>query len=420
MSKNAIFVKTAKAEYASANLSIDLKRVLSYMDGKSRSDDLAKRAPPSLRNQWNELLKELVEGEYIVFNGKAKIEENFLTLERGPKAGFDNKQAIVAKANDSCYPSLSAAEQVVAELEAAAAALEAASHVAAKAADIPEHNFPSGRQVASAATRVVAELESAAAAAKSSQLDTHAKVNTEALVAAKAKAATEEKQKLEKAARAAELKAFFAAAKEKANAEVKQIAKDAARVRAEQESVAAAKAKLAAVAEANAEAARKTQEASRARAEREAAAKAKLEASAQVKLDAKRKEKEASRAQLESAVAAAKARSAAQAQARAAAKQREQETAQACAEVEAAILATKVTSDVRVDIWGGAEAAMPLAKSGRKYIGDPRPYVWRARSGEVQTGDTKRLHDLEIENECLMKLLTDAYVEIETLKVHKS
>lgn len=419
MSKNAIFVKTAKAEHASANLSIDLKRVLSYMDGKSRSDDLAKRAPPSLRKQWNELLKELVEGGYIVFNGKAKIEENMSARERDPKAGFDNKQAIGAKADELRSPSLSAAEQVVAELEAAAAALEAASRVAAKAADSPEHNTPSDHHGASAAARVVAELQSAAATAKPLQVDSHARAETEAPVAAKAKAATEEKQKLEKAARAAELKAFFATAKEKANAEAKQVATEAARVRTEQESVAAAKAKLAAVAETNAEAKRKAQEAARARAEQEAAAKAKLEASAQAKLDAKRKEKEASRAQLEAAVAAAKARSAAQAKARAAAKQREQETAQACAEVEAAILATKVTSDVKVDIWDGAEAVTPMAKA-HKYVGDPRPYVWRASSGDVQTDNTKRLHDLEIENECLKKLLTDAYVEIETLKAHKS
>ena len=417
MSKNAIFVRTAKAEHASANLSIDLKRVLSYMDGKSRSDDLAKRAPPSLRKQWNDLLKELVEGGYIVFNGKAKIEENLSARERDPKAEFNKKQAIVEKANERSCPSLSAAEQVVAELEAAAAALDAASRVAAKAAS-PEHNVLSGYHGASAAARVVAELESAAISAKPSQVDIHAKVNTEALVAAKTKAATEEKQKLEKAARAAELKAFFAAAKEKSNAEVKQVATEAARVRAEQESV-AAKGKLTEVAEANAEAKRKAQATTRASAEQEVATKAKSDVHANAKVDAKRREQEASRAQLESAVAAAKARSAAQAKARAAAIQREQETAQACAEVEAAILATKVTSDVKVDIWGGAEAATPMAKSGHKYIGDPRPYIWRARSGELQVGDTRRLRDLEIENECLKKLLTDAYVEIETLKAHK-
>ena len=87
MSKNAIFAKTAKAEQASTNLSIDLRRVLSYMDGKSRSDDLAKRAPPSLRKQWNELLKELVEGGYIVFNGKAKIDEKTSPRGMEPKAG---------------------------------------------------------------------------------------------------------------------------------------------------------------------------------------------------------------------------------------------------------------------------------------------------------------------------------------------
>lgn len=380
MSKNAIFIRTAKAENASADLSIDLKRVLSYMDGKSRSDDLAKRAPPSLRKQWNKLLAELVEGGYVVFNSKAKIEEKTFPREPDPKAGFVNKSAIVANANEPSHQRLSAAEQVVAELEAAAAALE----------DAAKHKDSSVSHGSSAAARVVAELESAAAAVRPPNVETiaAAKAKLEADAIAKAKAEVEDKHKAEKAARAAELKAFFASAKEKANAEAKQLEKEAARVRAEQESAAAA-------------------------------AKAKSESNAKAKAEAKRREQEAAHAQLESAVAAAKERSSAQARAKAAAKQREQETAQACAEVEAAILATKVTSDLKVNTWLEAEAKTAIAKSGRKYIGDPRPYTWRAKLGEIPSGDAKRLHDLEIENECLKKLLTDAYVEIEILKASK-
>lgn len=411
MSKNAIFIRTAKAENASADLSIDLKRVLSYMDGKSRSDDLAKRAPPSLRRQWNELLAELVEGGYIVFNSKAKIEEKTVPRDLDPKAGLVNK-AIVVNASEPSYQRLSAADQVVAELEAAAAALEYAA----------KHKDSSG---SSAAARVVAELESAAAAARPPNAETiaAAKAKQEAEAIAKAKAEIEDKQKAEKAARAAELKAFFASAKEKANAETKELKKEAARVSAEHESAAAAaKAKSDAEAETKIEAARREQEAARVRAEKEsaaAAAKAKSELNAKAKAEAKRKEQEASRAQLESAVAAAKERSAAQADARAAAKQREQETAQACAELEAAILATKVASDLKVSAWQEVEAETPIAKPGRKYIGDPRPYVWRAKLGDPQTGDVQRLRELEIENECLKKLLTDAYVEIEILKAPK-
>lgn len=397
MSKNAIFIRTAKAENASADLSIDLKRVLSYMDGKSRSDDLAKRAPPSLRKQWNELLAELVDGGYIVFNAH-------------PKAGFVNKPATVANANEPSHQRLSAAEQVVAELEAAAAALE----------DAKDSSASHG---SSAAARVVAELESAAAAVRPQNVETIAAAMAKQEAEAIAKAEIEDKQKAEKAARAAELKAFFASAKEKASAETKQMKKEAVHVRAEHESAAAAaKAKLDAEAEAKAVAKRKEQEAARIRAEKEsaaAAAKAKSESNAKAKAETKRREQEASRAQLESAVAAAKERSTAQANARAAAKQRELETAQACAELEAAILATKVTSDLKVNTWHEAEAETAIAKSGRKYIGDPRPYVWRAKLGEIQTGDAQRLRDLEIENECLKKLLTDAYVEIEILKAPK-
>ena len=65
MDKKTIFIKTAKGESEGANLSSDLKRILSLIDNKSRSDELAKRAPPSLRESWNEILNELVAGGYI-------------------------------------------------------------------------------------------------------------------------------------------------------------------------------------------------------------------------------------------------------------------------------------------------------------------------------------------------------------------
>jgi hypothetical protein len=65
MDKKTVFIKTTKGEQESSNLSSDLKRILSLIDNKSRADDLAKRAPPSLRAGWMDFLGELVEGGYI-------------------------------------------------------------------------------------------------------------------------------------------------------------------------------------------------------------------------------------------------------------------------------------------------------------------------------------------------------------------
>lgn len=63
---NAVFVKTAKAEREWAKLPLALMRILSLMDGSSASDELAKRAAPSLRITWDEHLNQLLKGGYIV------------------------------------------------------------------------------------------------------------------------------------------------------------------------------------------------------------------------------------------------------------------------------------------------------------------------------------------------------------------
>ena len=65
MDKKTVFIKTTKGEQDGSNLSSDLKRILSLIDNKSRADELAKRAPPSLRAGWMDFLGELVEGGYI-------------------------------------------------------------------------------------------------------------------------------------------------------------------------------------------------------------------------------------------------------------------------------------------------------------------------------------------------------------------
>ena len=196
---NTIYLKTAKAERESIKLSVELKRVLSLLDGRSGSDDLAKRAAPSLRKMWSVLINELVKGGYIVSNPEANIEPNGKSVPRSGAA---------ASASEVAYQKLLAAERVIAALESAAAADKAKAHIGTE--------------------RVIAALETAAAAEKArSDLEAKAKADTQ--------------QQAERAARAAELKTFFAVAKEKGAAEIKHAEQEGARARAEMHAPAIAK-----------------------------------------------------------------------------------------------------------------------------------------------------------------------------------
>ncbi len=225
---NTIYLKTAKAERESTKLSIKLKRVLALLDGRSGSDDLARRAAPSLRKMWSELINELVKGGYIVANPGANIE---------PKGRSVPKSGAATSASELAYQKLLAAEQVIAALEAAAAADKAKSHIGTE--------------------RVIALLETAAAMDKAkSDLEAKAKADTQ--------------RKAERAARAAELKTFFAAAKEKAAAEVKQPEQEAAHAGAEMQ-VAAARERLDTQAKSDTGAKKREQENARAFAELETA-----------------------------------------------------------------------------------------------------------------------------------------------------
>jgi hypothetical protein len=69
---NTIYLKTAKAERESIKLSVELKRVLSLLDGRSGSDDLAKRAAPSLRKMRSVLINELVKGGVHCFQPRSQ------------------------------------------------------------------------------------------------------------------------------------------------------------------------------------------------------------------------------------------------------------------------------------------------------------------------------------------------------------
>lgn len=281
MGENKIYVRTARAEREGSNLSTDLKRMLSLMDGKSRSGELSKRAPPSLRKKWNDLLAELVDKGLLADIPDDHIGRKSAQNESGA-AGSAPRTGTAAPANDLDFRSTSAAARVAAER---------------------------AKQTEQEAVTARAELEAAAAAVK---------VTSDA----EAKAAAEAKEKAEKAARArADLKAFFAAAKEKAKAEARQAEQDAAHTRAQQEAAAAAaKARSDAEAKARAEAKKKEDEAKRARTELEAAvaaAKTRSDALAKAKAEAKEKDKEAARAraELEAAILAARTRQTADAKA---------------------------------------------------------------------------------------------------------
>jgi hypothetical protein len=102
---NKFYVKTPKAESEGSKLSTDLKRMLTYMEGYLASDELAKRAPPSLREKWKELLKELLDGGYIVVIPDAKAdrratkrEEPVAIAETPAKHSHTQKAPVVAPA----------------------------------------------------------------------------------------------------------------------------------------------------------------------------------------------------------------------------------------------------------------------------------------------------------------------------------
>ncbi len=369
---NKIFVKTARNEHKGKKLTPDLKRMLSLMDGRSRSGDLAKHAPPSLRKRWNELLNELVEGGYIVESPETDHDRKTALRAVNTKDKSIPKPGIASSANDLDFRNMSAAERVVAELEAAAAAATVRSGVDAKAdAKAKQKNDLSSPSIPAAA-KIVAELEANAAAAKvKSDVD--------------AKAEAEADKKAEKAARARELKAFFAAAKEKAKAEAKQMEQEAARAHAEREAAAAA-AKVRSVAE----------------------AKAKAEAAEKDALD---------RAKLEAAGAAVKAKTVIEGKAKAEAKQMAEKAARDRVELETAILAAKVKSDIEAKARQEAQAGIPIAASVTKQLsGDTRTYKWRLKFGGMHASDSQRIRDLEIENDRLKKMLAEAYLKMEDLK----
>jgi putative transposase len=65
-----------------------------------------------------------------------------------------------------------------------------------------------------------------------------------------------------------------------------------------------------------------------------------------------------------------------------------------------------------------AEAGMPVKELCRKHgFSDAAFYGWRTKFGGMQVSEAKRLRELEAENAKLKKLLAEAHLDVEALKV---
>lgn len=65
-----------------------------------------------------------------------------------------------------------------------------------------------------------------------------------------------------------------------------------------------------------------------------------------------------------------------------------------------------------------AEAGLPVKDLCRKYgFSDAAFYGWRSKYGGLQVNEAKRLRELEAENAKLKKLLAEAHLDVEALKV---
>ena len=220
--------------------------------------------------------------------------------------------------------------------------------------------------------------------------------------------------------KAAKLKGFFAAAREKATAEEKQAALEMAQARAALEATAARRR-----ANAGVKAEQREEEDARARVALEvaiAAAKARSDAEAKAQSEARQRDVNTARmlaeheaamaraaaearlraektacahAEREVVVASVQARAVELAKAQADARQREEEAARTRAELEAAIKAAKRRTE-----------AGPLSRGNTSQNAE----------AEIPANFATRLRDLEIENDTLKRLLSEAYQEIGLLK----
>ena len=79
---------------------------------------------------------------------------------------------------------------------------------------------------------------------------------------------------------------------------------------------------------------------------------------------------------------------------------------------------SKFTEEQIIGFLKQAEAGMVVAEICRKGgFSDATFYKWRSKFGGMEVPDAKRLRELEAENAKLKKLLAEAHLHIEALKV---
>jgi putative transposase len=79
---------------------------------------------------------------------------------------------------------------------------------------------------------------------------------------------------------------------------------------------------------------------------------------------------------------------------------------------------SRFTDEQIVGFLKQAEAGLPVKELCRKNgFSDATFYKWRARFGGMEATEAKRLRDVEAENVKLKKLLAEAHLDIEALKV---
>lgn len=79
---------------------------------------------------------------------------------------------------------------------------------------------------------------------------------------------------------------------------------------------------------------------------------------------------------------------------------------------------SRFTEDQIIGFLKQAESGLPVAEVCRQGgFSDATFYKWRAKYGGMEATDAKRLNQLEQENARLKKLLAEAHLDIEALKV---
>ena len=79
---------------------------------------------------------------------------------------------------------------------------------------------------------------------------------------------------------------------------------------------------------------------------------------------------------------------------------------------------SKFTEEQIIGFLKQAEVGMAVAEICRKGgFSDATFYKWRAKYGGMEADEARRLKDLEVENARLKKLLAEAHLDLEALKV---